>query len=159
VADRVAFLGRVPRAEVEALYASHDVFCFPSFREPAGGVLYEAMRHGLPIVTADRGGPGWIIDRASGIKLPVTDPDRFAIDIAAALRRLAGDPALRWRLGGGARDKVAREGLWPRKADRMVALYRDILDHQTAAHPLRKDRPRLSFSDLRIALYSITSVG
>ena len=45
------------RAEVEALYESHDLFCFPSFREPAGGVLYEAMRHGLPVITTDRGGP------------------------------------------------------------------------------------------------------
>jgi glycosyltransferase involved in cell wall biosynthesis len=126
VADRVTLLGRVPRAEVERLYATHDAFCFPSFREPAGGVLYEAMRHGLPVIAADRGGPAWIVDETSGLRVPVTDPDRFARDVAAAIRRLAESPELRARLGRGARDKVAREGPWPAKAARMVALYAEL---------------------------------
>ncbi|MDG3042512.1 glycosyltransferase [Roseicyclus marinus] len=137
VADRVRFLGRVPRAAVEALYESHDLFCFPSFREPAGGVLYEAMRHGLPVITADRGGPSSIIDAASGIKVPVTDPSGFAADIAAALRRMAMFPEHRTTLGEGARAKVLREGLWSAKAERMVGLYKEITDHPTgrATHP------------------------
>jgi glycosyltransferase involved in cell wall biosynthesis len=137
IPDRVTFLGKVPREDVEALYASHDVFCFPSFREPAGGVLYEAMRHGLPIVAADRGGPGWIIDDASGIRIPVTTPSDFAGNIAKALRSLAQDPDARQRLGDGARAKVARDGVWSVKAERMVALYADILADQRAASLLR----------------------
>ena len=132
VTDRVTFLGRVPRADIEELYAGHDVFCFPSFREPAGGVLYEAMRHGLPIVTADRGGPAWIVDDTAGLKVPVTDPDRYAHDIALALQRLAVDLDLREKLGTGARAKVEREGLWPRKAAALVDLYRDILASEIA---------------------------
>lgn len=132
VADRVRFLGRVSRPEVEALYASHDLFCFPSFREPAGGVLYEAMRNGLPVITADRGGPAAIIDAASGLRIPVSDPGTYADDIAAALRRFAAEPALRARLGEGARDKVRREGLWSAKAERMVDLYTDISSHPAA---------------------------
>ena len=145
VAHRVTFLGRVPRAEVETLYASHDAFCFPSFREPAGGVLYEAMRHGLPVVTADRGGPGWIIDDASGMRVPVTDPERYARDIASALRQLADAPALRLRLGEGARAKVRREGLWCAKASAMVALYKDITLCPSAPTVLRTDsRPHPS---------------
>lgn len=140
VADRVTFLGRVPRDTVEALYASNDVFCFPSFREPAGGVLYEAMRHALPVVTADRGGPGWIVDAESGIRLPVSDPETFAREIAAALRDLASDPALAARLGAGARDKVRREGLWSAKARGMVELYKDIATLRNAPRPIRSDR-------------------
>jgi glycosyltransferase involved in cell wall biosynthesis len=137
VADRVRFLGRVPRAEVEALYESHDLFCFPSFREPAGGVLYEAMRHGLPVITADRGGPASIIDDSAGIKVPVTDPATYAADIAAALRRMALFPEHRAAFGEGARAKVLREGLWSAKAERMVALYEEITHHPTAQviHP------------------------
>jgi glycosyltransferase involved in cell wall biosynthesis len=144
VAHRVNFLGRIPRAEVEALYASHDVFCFPSFREPAGGVLYEAMRHGLPVVTADRGGPGWIVDDACGLRLPVTDPAAFAADIADALRRLAASPSLRATLGDGARAKVRREGLWSAKADRLVDLYADITGHRNARQAIRRDRTSCS---------------
>lgn len=127
VADRVTFLGRRPRDEIETLYASHDLFVFPSFREPAGGVLYEAMRHGLPVVTAARGGPDYIVDDTSGLRLPVTTPEALACDIAWAVRRLAGDPALVRRLGVGARAKVAAEGLWSAKAERMIGLYQGIV--------------------------------
>lgn len=146
VADRVTFLGRVPRDQVEALYGAHEAFCFPSFREPAGGVLYEAMRHGLPVITADRGGPAWIVDGTCGIRVPVTGPGQFPQDIAAALRRLALIPELRAELGAGARAKVAREGLWPDKAAALVALYRDILRRQSAVRPLRKDRSGTSIA-------------
>lgn len=139
VADRVTFLGRIPRSEVEALYASHDVFCFPSFREPAGGVLYEAMRHGLPVVTADRGGPAYIVDDTSGIRLPVTDPVTFPRDIAAALRGLAQDPGLVTRLGAGARGAVLREGLWSSKARAMTDLYKEIAPRRNAGVTIRTD--------------------
>jgi glycosyltransferase involved in cell wall biosynthesis len=133
VGDRVSFLGKIPREDVEALYVSHDVFCFPSFREPAGGVLYEAMRHGLPVVTADRGGPSWIIDAASGVRIPVSDPETYARDIAESLRMLADNPVARSQLGAGARNKVLREGLWEQKADRLVTLYRSVVHEPIAS--------------------------
>jgi len=135
VADRVTFLGRVERSEVERLYETHDAFAFPSFREPAGGVLYEAMRWGLPVIAARRGGPDWIVDHSCGLKVEVTTPGAFALDLAEATRKLALDPGLRRRLGENARRKVEAEGLWPAKAARMEALYRDCLQdrRRTAA--------------------------
>jgi glycosyltransferase involved in cell wall biosynthesis len=154
VADRVTFLGRIPKAAVEALYASHDAFCFPSFREPAGGVLYEAMRHGLPVVTADRGGPGWIVDDTSGLRLPVTDPRTYASDIAAALRRFAQEPGLATRLGAGARAKVLREGLWSVKARAMVDLYRDIAPYRNGQRPIRTDSATCAHSPFSPRLIS-----
>ncbi len=125
--DRVTFLGRRPRDEIETLYQTHDVFCFPSFREPAGGVLYEAMRHGLPVITAARGGPDWIVDDSCGLRIPVTEPGDFARRIAQAARALALDPGRREALGENAHAKIARDGLWPHKADRMVDLYQGIV--------------------------------
>jgi len=127
VADRVTFLGRQPRDVIENLYASHDAFLFPSFREPAGGVLYEAMRHGLPVITAARGGPDHIIDDSAGIRIAVETPQQFARDIAAAIRGLLDAPDKIATLGQGAKNKVAREGLWSAKADRMVDLYQSII--------------------------------
>lgn len=125
--DRVTVLGRRPRDEIETLYRTHDVFCFPSFREPAGGVLYEAMRNGLPVITAARGGPDWIVDDSCGLRIPVTEPGDFARRIAEAARALALDPGRREVLGENARAKIAREGLWPQKADSMVDLYQGIV--------------------------------
>ena len=106
VDDRVSFLGRVPRAEVEALNESQDLFASRPSREPAGGVLYEAMRHGLPVITADRAVPPRSSTKARASGVPVTDPATFAADIAAAL---AADGALP-RASRGARRGRARQG-------------------------------------------------
>ena len=127
VADRVTFLGQQPRAKIEDLYRSHDVFLFPSFREPAGGVLYEAMRNAMPIITAARGGPDYIVDDTCGFRIPVTTPDQFAGDIATIIRHCVNAPQMLDQLGRNARAKVASEGLWPVKAARLLALYQNIL--------------------------------
>lgn len=134
VADRITFLGRIPRARVEDLYAAADAFCFPSFREPMGGVLFEAMAHGLPVITAARGGPDFIIDDASGIRVPVTDPDRFARDIADAIRALALDPARRLALGQGARARLVSFGSWEDRAETVLGLYREVLAARRDTH-------------------------
>lgn len=125
IADRVRILGHLPRAEIEALYRESDVFIFPSFRESMGAVLYEAMRWGLPAITVDCGGPGWIVDESCGLKVDLTTPEIMPGDLAGAIRRLATDPALRRRLGQGARAKIAAEALWPVKAQHMLGLYRE----------------------------------
>jgi glycosyltransferase involved in cell wall biosynthesis len=128
IANRVTFLGQQPRARIEELYRTHDLFLFPSFREPAGGVLYEAMRNALPIITAARGGPDFIVDDTCGFRIPVTTPDQFAKDIAAKIRLCAETPEMLDRMGHNARIKVAAEGLWPTKAARLLALYQDVLN-------------------------------
>ncbi len=133
VAARVTFLGKIPREEVENYYASSDVFCFPSFREPMGGVFFEAMAHGLPIVTAANGGPDFLIDETAGIRVPVTTPDAFADGIADAVRKLAMDPALRLKLGQGSRERLRSFGSWDDKAELMLDFYRDIIKRRTEA--------------------------
>jgi glycosyltransferase involved in cell wall biosynthesis len=127
VADRIDFRGRIPREDVEELYATHHVFAFPTFREPMGGVFFEAMRWGLPVVTADYGGPQAIVDAASGVRVPVTDPERFPADLAAVIRGLAGDPARLASLAQGARRRIGNLGDWDDKARDTIALYREIM--------------------------------
>ncbi len=53
---RVYFLGKRPQEELAALYASADVFVFPSVSETYGNVVVEAMACGLPCVVANGGG-------------------------------------------------------------------------------------------------------
>ena len=127
VADRIRFLGQIAREDVEPLYAEADVFVFPSFREPAGNVLYEAMRWGLPAIAANRGGPAWIVDDTNGIRIDVSEPETYARDIAAAIQRLAGDPALRRQMGQAGQERLRREGLWPAKAKGLVTIYESVL--------------------------------
>ena len=126
VESRVTFHGQIPRSDVEALYARADAFLFPSFREPSGSVIFEALRNGLPVITTDVGGPGFVIDDSCGFKVPAQTPEQLASDLAAPIRRLAADPALRLQLAAGARERVARIGLWPNKVAWLTELYAEI---------------------------------
>lgn len=128
--DRIHFEGQVPRTRVEELYTQSDIFVFPSFREAGGNVLYESMRHGLPVVTVDYGGPGAIIDDACGIRVPLSCPEQLPLDIAAAIQRIALEPGLYSSLSEGAKTKMAAEALWPNKAETMVEYYEEVLDQK-----------------------------
>jgi len=85
-----------------AQYRWADVFVLPSRYPPEGQplVLLEAMSAGLPILSTDHSGiPHTVLDEQQG--LIVAPGDIGAL--AAALRRLQGDPDLRARLGESGR--------------------------------------------------------
>ncbi len=101
-----------------------DVFVFPSFREPSGNAVIEAMSHGLPLIVADQGGPGFVVDDNCGIRIPVEDPKQFASRLASAIRELASAPDRIISMGAAARRKSQSAiFLWEAKADRMTELY------------------------------------
>ena len=135
IKDRVSFLGQVPRCDVEKLYAQADAFLFPSFREPSGSVIFEALRHGLPVITTECGGPGYVVDENCGLKVPAISPEQLANSLCLALQRLAWDTDLRMRLGEGARKRVEVIGLWSNKIRWLVGLYRELMiNDRTVLH-------------------------
>lgn len=127
VADRVSFHGRRPRNEVDRFYASSDAFLFPSFREPSGNVVLEAMSYGLPMIVADRGGPGFVVNESCGFRVRVLNPDQFASDIAACIRKLTQNPELIESMGAAARERIRRDFLWDAKIARMTQVYYRVL--------------------------------
>ena len=133
VADRIRFHGQLTRTEIEKLYEKADIFLFPSFREPSGSVIFEALRHGLCVVTADRGGPGHVIDETCGKKADPVTPEIYAAELAAHVRALASDPDQLAALSKGARFKAESIGLWPGKLQRLMAIYENILTNDKRA--------------------------
>jgi glycosyltransferase involved in cell wall biosynthesis len=127
LSGRVHFHGWVPRELVSTFYKSADIFVFPSYREPGGNVVFEAMGYGLPLIVSDIGGPGAAVDEKSGIRLHPESPDQYARDIADAIERLVSDRPLRQSLGEGARRRVTEIGLWDSKIDRLEQIFDDIL--------------------------------
>lgn len=128
VADRVHFTGWLPRAEVLRLFASADVFCFPSFHDSVGYAVLEAMAARLPVVCLDRSGPALVVDERVGVKVAAHSPRQVVADLAAALRTLAEDPERRRRMGEEARRRVLEEHTWEVRAREIVALYREALE-------------------------------
>ncbi len=120
---RIRFHGRVPRVDVDEWYRKAQVFLFPSFREPSGNVVFEAMGFALPMIVADAGGPGFTVDDDCGVKIAITDPQRFAGDISHAVEALADDAALRERQGRAAFERVAEVGAWDRRIKRLEEAY------------------------------------
>ena len=141
VADKITFHGQIPRADVERLYARADLFVFPSFREPSGSVVFEALRNGLPIITTNTGGPGFVVDDSCGIRLAAQDPDQLAEDLARAIGDLASNPQRLQQLAAGARERIAAIGLWQNKLDWLMKLYTDVaqVEEAGAQHPRQKE--------------------
>jgi glycosyltransferase involved in cell wall biosynthesis len=98
VADRVSF-GAVPRSQLRAAYEAADAVVFPStWAEPFGLVPVEAMAIGALVLGTGRGGSDeFLIDGFNCLRFPPGDHEA----LAAGLRRLAGDPALRRQLREG----------------------------------------------------------
>jgi glycosyltransferase involved in cell wall biosynthesis len=120
---RIRFHGKLPRADVDRWYREADAFLFPSFREPSGNVVYEAMGFALPMIVADAGGPAHTVDDSCGLRIPVRDPGQFSRDLAAAIERVARDGADRERWGRAALDRVEEVGSWDRRVERMEEVY------------------------------------
>jgi glycosyltransferase involved in cell wall biosynthesis len=88
------------RRDVPALMAAADVFCLPSHFEGLPMSVIEAMLTGLPVVATDIRGPReQVVPEETGLLVP---PMAVA-PLAAALSRLAADPALRRRMGTAGR--------------------------------------------------------
>jgi glycosyltransferase involved in cell wall biosynthesis len=104
VADRVRVEGAT--SDIAGVYAASDAVLFPvTWPEPFGLVPLEAMAVGRPVVaTATGGAAEYLQDGVNALLVPVGDP----VALAAAVRRLAGDPALRAALADGGRATAAR---------------------------------------------------
>jgi glycosyltransferase involved in cell wall biosynthesis len=114
---RVRFLGW--RDDVWPLLDTADFLVCPSRLEPLGNVVIEAWAAGVPVVATMSDGPKALISAdANGLLVPVDD----APSLAAAMTRLAGDGALRRRLGEAGRKSYEAE--FTEAA--VVAAYRDL---------------------------------
>jgi glycosyltransferase involved in cell wall biosynthesis len=121
VADRVHFLGILPRSELLSLFAEADVFVLPSSYESFGMVAAEAAAAGAPIIVTDRCGVAELVADRGALVVPYEDAA-----VRHALARLLEDPALRARLGEEAKS-VAAAWSWPRVLDLQEDLYNRIV--------------------------------
>ena len=127
VAERCEFVGRIPEPELPAYYHACDIFCMPSVEraEGFGFVQVEAMAAGRPVVCCElHNGVTYVnLDGRTGLVVPPADVEA----LAAALRRLGADSALRARLGADARERVFREFTVEAVARGTLEVYRKVL--------------------------------
>jgi glycosyltransferase involved in cell wall biosynthesis len=115
------FSGSVSGAKLREFYDGAAVFALPSLAhansiESFGMVYLEAGAHGLPVLAHDTGGVSdAVLDGETGILVSPGD----GAALAAALRRLLEDAALRRRLGENGR-RHAQRFSWARNVERLL---------------------------------------
>lgn len=93
--------GYLPNDQLRMALADNDILLYPSLYQFEGhpGAILEAFMAGVPVVATDLPGPREIVEHGvNGLIVPAEDPGA----LAAAMRQLVADPALRVRLAAGA---------------------------------------------------------
>jgi glycosyltransferase involved in cell wall biosynthesis len=127
-------LGSVPYDAMPAVVAACDIGTAPydTARLPQLRLgffwsplkIFEYMASGLPTVTIDRPPLGEVVrDGEEGLHFREADPAA----LAAVLVRLAGDAALRRRMGASARERVVARYSWDRHCAQLEALLRRVV--------------------------------
>jgi glycosyltransferase involved in cell wall biosynthesis len=116
---RCRLLGRVAEADLEALYACAEALVFPSLYEGFGLPVLEAMRRGLPVVTAAVSS----LPEVGGDAAVYVDDPRDAEAVSQAIERAIGERARLQELGF----VQAAKFTWDRTAAGVAAVIRELL--------------------------------
>lgn len=120
----IAFLGKIPYAEVQEYLQKAQVCVFPSFAETFGMVTIEAMAMQKPVVSSNF---GWaqelIVDGESGYLVDPKDHEGYAARITALLE----DATLTHKIGGAARVRVEAVFNIQKIAQQNITFYESIL--------------------------------
>jgi glycosyltransferase involved in cell wall biosynthesis len=128
VSERCHFVGY--KADVGPIFSAVDVVALTSANEGTPVTLIEALAAGKPVVATDVGGVRDVVEHdRTGLLVPAADVEA----IAAALRQLATEPALRARLAREGRRTVLPRYSVPRLVDDVDSLYRSLLDVRAPA--------------------------
>jgi phosphatidylinositol alpha 1,6-mannosyltransferase len=95
------FAGVLRGEALARAYANMDVFAFPSRTDTFGNVVLEALASGVPAVVTNEGGPKFIV-RHGETGFIAADSAEFS----AAVRRIAGRPALLLKMRKAARQSA-----------------------------------------------------
>jgi len=125
----VVLLGTVDDEQLAGWYQAADALAFPSVKEGWGLAVLEAMAEDLPVIATDL--PvfrEYLTDHVDALLPRVAD----AASLAAAMRELVTDGALRDRLRAGGRALLPRF-TWAASARRHLDIYADV----RATHAIR----------------------
>lgn len=128
LAARVRLLGW--RDDRAALLRAADICVFSSRYEPFGTVFVQAWAQKTPLVTTAADGPRQFVrDDVDGLVVPVDDVPA----LSAAIRRMAGDPALRARLAAAGYDHYRAAFTKEQTISQYIEFYKEICGRESIA--------------------------
>jgi glycosyltransferase involved in cell wall biosynthesis len=122
VEDAVRFLGYV--APIQRAIEQAAIVVVPSMGEGFGMVALEAMERARPVIAAEIGGLGELVeDGVTGVLVPPGEAE----PLARAIVRLAGDLEVSAEMGAAGRRRAVEQFLEDRCTDRTELLYEEAL--------------------------------
>jgi glycosyltransferase involved in cell wall biosynthesis len=131
------YFGFIQGEELSKVYASSDIFVFPSTTETFGNVVLEAFASGLPVVGAKKGGSADLIHhQVDGL---LAKPDD-STDLADQIEWLLSHPERAKRLRDKALD-TAEHYNWPAINGRLISHYQNLIQSYAATtDPVKRRR-------------------
>ena len=120
----VTFTGFIRGPKLFKIYASSDVFLFPSATETLGFVVLEAMASGLPVICCGEGGvKDNVIDGYNGIICEHKNVQEYC----NAAEKLINNAGLRRTMAKNALDHAAKKD-WDNAIANLVEGYKDVIN-------------------------------
>lgn len=122
--DRVRFVGACEHDEVYNHLLEADIFVLPSYREAFGIAYLEAMACGLLTIGVDGQGPSAFIHHGeTGLLVPPHDAEA----LTRCLKKALESPIWMQSIAAAGRRHVLNEYSWQRHAERLTAVYRELV--------------------------------
>lgn len=121
--EETIFTGFKKGEELSEIYASSDIFVFPSSTETFGNVVLEAMASGIPVIGADAGGVKNIIrHRVNGLKFKPKDSEGLYL----MMEELIEKRELREKIKEAGIESV-RSRSWDKVFNGLISNYEEII--------------------------------
>ena len=125
ISQQVTFAG--PARDIEQVFGAADMFVFPTYYEPFGMVITEAMASSLPVITSRSAGASEMISEGeSGLLL---DNPGDPHELSQKIKILLTDEANRNQIGKSARAAASIYN-WSHVAEDTLQLYYRSLGHE-----------------------------
>lgn len=122
--DNITFTGYLKGTKLAEIYASSDIFVFPSVTETFGNVVLEAMASGLPVVASMEGGVSEnLIDGYNGLEAL----SKNANDYAKKIEKFILNGELLYKIGQNAREHALKQS-WDSIFFGLTQSYKKVLD-------------------------------
>jgi len=122
--DKIVWLGECSHQVVYDHLQNSDIFCLPSYREAFGIAYIEAMAHGLLAIGVKGQGPdAFIKSGETGLLVEPQDVKSLVETIRFAICNLNESEMI----GNRGRQHVLNNFTWERHAEKLIALYREII--------------------------------
>jgi L-malate glycosyltransferase len=121
--NQIEFLGRQSREAATELYRECSVYCLPSFGEPYGMTVVEAMSCAKSLVVTEAGALPYLVHERGGKRVPAGN----STALAEALVALLNSPTERMSMGRYNRAVVESTMTWERVVEQLESIYEQTI--------------------------------